>query len=185
MVALSALWLPIVLSAVAVFIASSLIHMVIGWHNDDYGKLPDETSVRAAMRDSGLRPGDYAFPCPKSMKEMGSPEMVEKFNEGPVGLMTVRPNGPPAIGKALALWFIYSIVIGVFAAYVAGRTLGPGADYLTVFRVVGTVTFLGYSGAHFADSIWKGTAWLSTAKHILDGLIYGLLTAGVFGWLWP
>ena len=36
MVGLAALWLPILLSAVIVFVASSLIHMVSGWHKSDY-----------------------------------------------------------------------------------------------------------------------------------------------------
>ena len=185
MVLLSALWLPILVSAVFVFIASSVIHMVVGWHNSDYGKLPDEDSLSAAMRGAGVRPGDYAFPRASSMKEMGDPAMIEKFKEGPVGFMTVRPSGPPAMGKALVQWFLYSILISIFGAYVAGRTLGAGAEYLTVFRVVGAVTFIGYAGGHISESIWKGTAWLASTKHVVDGLVYAVLTAGVFGWLWP
>jgi hypothetical protein len=82
-------------------------------------------------------------------------------------------------------WFIFCLVISLFVAYVAGRTLGPGTEYLAVFRIVGTVAFLGYSGSQATDSIWKGQSWGTTIKHIFDGLVYGLLTAGMFGWLWP
>lgn len=185
MVSLGALWLPMLLSAVAVFVASSIIHMVIGWHNNDYRKLPGEGDILAAMRNEGVVSGDYSFPRPKSMKDMGSPEMVEKFKQGPVGFMTVHQNGPPAMGRALTLWFFYSLLISLFGAYVASFTLEAGADYLSVFRIVGSVTFFAYASAHLSDSIWKGTGWGSTLKHVIDGLIFALLTAGVFGWLWP
>lgn len=78
-----------------------------------------------------------------------------------------------------------SVVVSFFAAYLASRTLDPGADYLAVFRVVGTTAFLAYSMAHMSDSIWKGQKWSTTIKHMIDGLVYALLTAGCFGWLWP
>lgn len=185
MVPITSLWLPIVLSAVIVFAASSIIHMVLTYHRSDYKKLPNEDSVLEAMRKDAPAPGTYHFPRCESMKEMSSPEMMEKYKQGPVGLVTIMPSGPPAMGKSLALWFIYSLVVGFFVAYVAGRTLEPGAHYLAVFRVVGTVAFLSYSAARATDSIWMGVSWTTTLKHIFDGLVYGLLTAGTFGWLWP
>jgi hypothetical protein len=116
---------------------------------------------------------------------MKSPQVVEKFKRGPIGLLTIIPNGPPAMGKFLGQWFLYCVVIGIFVAYMAGRTLGPGTHYLRVFRVAGTTAFLGYAAAQIQDSIWKGQSWGVTCKHVFDGLIYGLLTAGTFGWLWP
>ena len=119
------------------------------------------------------------------MKEMGSPEMIEKYKQGPVGLFTVMPSGPPAMGKQLGLWFAFCLVIGVFAAYMAGRTLGPGAEYLAAFRIAGTAAFLAYSASEPIASIWKGQPWSITMKHVFDGLIYALLTGGTFGWLWP
>ena len=83
------------------------------------------------------------------------------------------------------LWFLYTVVIGFMVAYVASRTLAPGAEYLKVFQIVGAVAFLGYAGAEPTASIWKFVSWGTTAKLVLDGLVYALLTAGVFGWLWP
>lgn len=185
MVSIAALWMPLVVSAVVVFVASSIIHMVLKYHHNDYGKLPDEDKVMAAMREAGVQPGAYACPRPEDMKDMASPEMTEKYNQGPVCYMTVISNGPPAMGKALGLWFAFSLLIGVFAAYLAGRLLPVGTDYLTVFRVTGTVAFLGYAASYFVDSIWKGVPWSITVKSIFDGLVYALLTGGVFGWLWP
>lgn len=185
MVTIVSLWLPIVLSAVIVFIGSSIIHMVLTYHRSDYAKLPNEEALLDAMRKEGVRPGYYHFPRPASQKDMCSPEMIEKYKKGPIGVMAVIPNGQPQMGKFLSQWFVYCLVISVFVAYLAGRTLGAGAEYLAVFRVAGTAAFLGYGMGQPVDSIWKGQPWSVTAKHVIDGLVYGLLTAGTFGWLWP
>ena len=185
MVSLPALWLPIVLSAVIVFIASSIIHMVLPIHKSDYRKLPDEEKVMEALRSVGVTPGPaYHFPhC--THKEMKSPEMTEKFKKGPVGFLTLLPSGPVNMGKFLGLWFLYCLLVAVFTAYLTGRTVAPGTVYLAVFRVAGTVAFMGYGLGHFVDSVWKGQTWGVTFKHMFDGLVYALLTAGTFGWLWP
>ncbi|HEY4683084.1 MAG TPA: hypothetical protein VIH17_07520 [Candidatus Acidoferrales bacterium] len=185
MVSVTALWLPILLSAVVVFIASSIIHMVLPYHRSDYKRLPNEEKLLEAMRSAGVFPGHYMFPHVTSHKELKSAEMIEKYKKGPVGLVTVLPSRPPAMGKYLLKWFIFCLAMGVFVAYLAGRTLHVGTEYLAVFRIAGTVAFLGYSAGQALDSIWKGQAWSTTIKHMFDGLVYGLLTAGVFGWLWP
>jgi nucleoside recognition membrane protein YjiH len=185
MVPLTALWLPILLSAVIVFVASSIIHMLLPIHKGDYRKLPDEDKVEDALRAAGVTPGPvYFFPF-HTMKDMKSPEIQEKFKRGPVGLLTVRPSGMPAMGKFLGQWFFYCIVVSFFTAYLTGRTRTPGTEYLEVFRVAGTVAFMGYGGAQAQQSIWGGQTWGVTIKHIADSLLYGLLTAGTFGWLWP
>jgi hypothetical protein len=185
MVYLTALWLPILISAVIVFIASSILHMLLTYHRSDYKKLPNEENLLEAMRKEGVSPGNYSFPCPASPKDMSSPEMIEKYKKGPVGIVHVLPSGPPVMAKHLTLWFIYCLVVGVFVAYLAGRTLGAGTDYLAVFRVSGTAAFLGYGIGNAVDSIWMGQSWSTSIKHVFDGLVYALLTAGVFGWLWP
>ncbi len=185
MVYLTALWLPMLLSAVVVFLASWVMHMLLTYHKSDYKKLPNEDRLLGALRGESLPPGTYMFPHCASHKDMGSAEMMEKFKKGPVGILTVMPSGPPAMGKYLGLWFAFCLLVSVFVAYVAGRTLSVGAAYLAVFRIAGTVAFVGYSMGHIADSIWKGQAWSVTLKHMFDGLVYSLLTAGMFGWLWP
>jgi hypothetical protein len=185
MVTIVSLWLPIVVSAVVVFIGSSIMHMVLTHHRNDTGKLPNEDALLEAMRKEGVRPGYYAFPRPPSQKDMCTPEMVEKYNKGPVGVMAVIPNGTPAMGKYLGQWFAFCLVISVFVAYLTGRTVSAGTEYLSVFRVAGTAAFLAYGMADPVDSIWKGQPWGVTVKHMIDGLVYALLTAGTFGWLWP
>lgn len=184
MVPLAALWLPILLSAVIVFVASSLMHMLLTYHQSDYRQFPDEDKTLAALRAAGLKPGLYIFPfC--NHKEMKSPAAIERYKQGPVGHMTIIPSGPPAMPKFLIQWFVYCLLIGFFVAYLAAHTLASGTHYLTVFRVVGTAAFLAYGLGHLSNGIWKGQTWTATIKEVIDGLVYGLLTAGTFGWLWP
>jgi hypothetical protein len=184
MVPLTALWLPILLSAVIVFIASSIMHMLLPYHRSDYRQLPDEDKLLAVLRGAGLNRGLYIFPfC--THKEMKSPAVVEKYKQGPVGMLTVFPSGPPVMPKFLGMWFVYCLVIGFFVAYLTGRTVRPGADYLAVFRVVGTAAFFAYGLGHLSNGIWKGQPWGMTIKEVFDGLVYASLTAGTFGWLWP
>jgi hypothetical protein len=179
------LWLPILIAAVLVFIVSSIIHMVIGYHAADWKRLASEDAVQDALRPFNIAPGDYAIPRPRSSSDMNSPEFTAKRDKGPVLIMTVWPSGPQGMGKSLALWLVYGIVVGVFAGYVAGVALPPGASYLAVFRIAGTVAFAGYALALMQDSIWYHRSWGTTFRSVGDGLIYALLTAGVFGWLWP
>ena len=185
MVGLFDLWLAVLLSGVLVFIVSSIIHMVIPWHRGDYGKLPGEEDVLETMRKHGVNPGQYMFPCPGSMKDMGTPEAVAKYERGPVGFLSVIPSGPPAMGMNLVMWFVYSLIIGVFTAYIASLSLDAGAPYMHVFRLTSSTAILGYAVGNMVDSIWKGVRWIITIKFIMDGIVYGLLTAGVFSWLWP
>jgi hypothetical protein len=184
MVSLTALWLPIVLSAVIVFIASSILHMLLPYHRSDYQRLPDEDKLLGVLRAAGLKRGQYVFPfCTR--KEMKSPAAIEKYKQGPVGMMTIFPSGPPAMPKFLGMWFVFCLIVGFFVAYLTGRTVAVGANYLVVFRVAGTAGFLAYGLGHLSNGIWKGQPWSSTLKEVIDGLVYGLLTAGAFGWLWP
>ncbi len=185
MISIPALWLPIVVSAVVVFLVSAVLHMVLKYHRSDYHGLPDEAAGLEALRKQSLRPGAYVLPYCASSKDMKSPEMLAKYNQGPVAILTVLPSGPPAMGKSLSLWFVYCLLVGLFTAYLAGRSVAAGAEYLSVFRFVGTLAFVGYGLGNFVDSVWKGQTWSVTAKMIFDGLLYALLTAGVFGWLWP
>jgi len=185
MVTLSALWLPILGSAVIVFLASSVLHMLLPFHRGDYRQLKNEDKVLADLRAAGVTPGDYHFPYACDPKAVGTPEMAEKYKAGPVGILTVIPNGPPNMAKYLGSWMIYCVAICILTAYVATIAVGPGAEYLTVFRLVSVVAFLGFAGAQAQSSIWKGQAWGTTAIHIADSLIYAVLTAGVFSWLWP
>lgn len=185
MTGLSTLLIPILLSAVLVFLASSVIHMMTPWHKNDYPKVLNEDQLRDAIRPLAIPPGDYMVPRPSSTEEMRSPEFAEKCKQGPNLIMTVLPTGAFSMGKNLALWFVYCVVVGTFAAYVAGRALPPGATYLEVFRFVGCTAFIGYALALWQMTIWYHRSLGTTIRSTIDGLIYALLTAGVFGWRWP
>jgi hypothetical protein len=184
MVSILSLWLPILLSAVLVFIISSVIHMLIGYHNSDFKKVPEQDKFIDNLGKYNLPPGDYMFPYTSDNKERNSKEYQDKYKKGPSGIITLfRDRGD--MTSSLVQWFAYSLLVGIFAAYVAGRALEPGAHYLAVFRFAGVTAFAGYSLALMQNSIWYQKSWKATTKSMFDGLIYALLTAGVFGWLWP
>jgi hypothetical protein len=185
MVSVVSLAVPILLSAVFVFIASSIIHMVLPIHRNDFRQVPDEDNVMEALRRFKIAPGDYLVPRPASAAAMKDPKFIAKRDKGPIIVMTVIPSGPPAMGMSLFQWFLFSVLVSVFAAYITGRALTPGAHYLEVFRFAGASAFMGYSLAFIPQSIWFKKAWSSTIKSVIDGLVYALLTAGTFGWLWP
>lgn len=185
MTAVSALWLPILLSVVAVFVVSSAIHMASPWHKGDYPRMSDEDAVMNALRPFAIPPGDYLVPRPASMAEMKSPEFVEKMRRGPVVMMTVMPNGDTGMGKSLTGWFIFILVVTLVAAHVAFPMIPPGAARALVFHTIGLVTFASYAFALWPLSIWYHRAWNITIKASVDGLIYGVVTGLIFMWLWP
>ena len=183
MIDIGSLWLAILLASALVWIASAIIWMALPWHKTDMSTLPDEDGARQAL--GSLKPGQYDIPHCTDMKAMQQPETKRKFDEGPVAVVTILENGPPPIGRNLVLTVAFYLVVSTIVAYVASRSLAPGADYLTVFRFTGTVAWLAYGFAVIPDAIWFGRPWSNTFKVLMDALIYALLTAGVFGWLWP
>jgi hypothetical protein len=185
MVTIVSLWLPILLSAVFVFVLSSLVHMVFKYHANDLRKLPDEDAIADTLRKMNLPAGQYIFPHAADTKEMNSPEFKEKVKKGPGVLLTIWPGGRPSMAGNLSQWFLYSVVISIFSAYVAGRALEVGAPYLAVFRFAGVTAFACYTVGGWQDSIWFKRSWMTTLKNTFDGLLYAMVVAGTFGWLWP
>src|SRR5262245_45417371 len=185
MTPLHALWLPILVAAVIVFVLSAIVHMMLPYHKSDFSKLPSEDAAMDALRPFNIPPGDYMVPCATGPEGMKNPEFHAKMAKGPVAVITVMKPGQFSMGPSLAQWFVYCLVVGLFTAYVAGRALPRGTSYLHVFRMAGTTAFIGYSLALWQDSIWYKKKWSTTLKSTFDGLLYGLMTAGTFGWLWP
>lgn len=184
MIPLTELWLPIVVATVFVFIASNLIWMVLQFHKKDWGELPDEDAARSGI-GADTPPGEYSFPFAASPDEWKSEDWQSKMNEGPVGFVTIMPKGMPKMGKTMVQWIVFIVVIEIFVAYLAGQVLPPGEDYLRVFQVVGTAAILGFAGGIAPEAIWMGRKWGNVIRMIIDGIVYGLITAGTFGWLWP
>jgi hypothetical protein len=185
MVTLLSLWLPIVLSAVIVFLASWLLHMIVGHHAGDMRKLPQEDALLDALRAAQVEPDDYMAPHISSARDMRDPKFLEKKRRGPTVVLTLTGGSEMSLGKPLAQWFVYLLVVMLLSGYVASRTLPLGANYLEVFRVIGTVAFMGLALGQPHQSIWWQRRWSTTIKYMIDGLLYALLAAGVFGWLWP
>lgn len=185
MIALTQLWLPILLSAVGVFIASSILHMVLKfWHTPDYKGFSNEDEVREAISRGNPAPGMYLLPHCR-MEEMNAPEVQEKFKQGPVGFLILRSSGMPNMGSSLGLWFVFCLLVSLFAGYVGAATLSEGSGAGPVFQVVGTAAFMAYGFASLPAGIWWGQPWKSVAKDVVDGLIYALITGALFAWLWP
>ena len=185
MVEITSLLLPLLISSVFVFIVSSIIHTVLPWHKSDYPKLANEEKVMDALRPLSIPQGEYMMPRSTDMSDTRSAEYAEKRKKGPVAMLTILPGGPISMTSNLVQWFAYSLIVGLFAAYVAGRALASGATYLQVFRFVGTTAFVGYSLALWQMTIWYNRSVSITLKSTIDGLLYAMITAGTFGWLWP
>jgi len=185
MVSVLSLWLPILLSAVGVFIVSSIVHMVLPFHKNDFATLSNEDAVMDALRAHNIPTGDYLFPKPRDMQHMKSQEFQDKWRRGPVAVLTVMPNATMSMGKQLSGWFVYSLVVSIFAAYIASRAVAPGGDYWQVFRFAATTAFLAYGAALWQHTIWWHRPAATTLRSNVDALLYGLVTGAVLGWLWP
>ena len=179
------LWIPVLVSAVVVFVISSILHMALKYHRADYKALPNEGAVRDALGKGTLPPGLYQLPRCGSPKEMQEPANKEKFEKGPIATIAVLPNGMPAMGKYLGLWFGFCVLVSFIAAYVARHTLHPGDDGLLVMRITGTVAFSAYGLTNVVDSIWKGQPWSNTARGMIDGVVYSVATGAIFCTFWP
>ena len=185
MVSLVQLWLPILLAAVAVHVASAIVHMVLQfWHSPDYHGFSNEAEVQAALGKGNPAPGMYMIPYCKP-GDMKKPETLEKFKKSPQAFLFVRAATGMSMGKPLAQWFAFCLLTALFAAYVAGATLVPGTPGHQVMRVVSTVAFLAFGFGSIPYAIWFGQPWTPVIKGLVDALVYGLIMGAVFMWLWP
>lgn len=176
------LWLPVLVSAIVVFVMSALVWTVLPWHKKDYARVSDEDAASEALKS--LTTGTYVLPHVADPAEFKNDAVRQRYEEGPNAFITVVPNGAPNMGPKLGLSFLYNVLVGVLCAYLLSRFLDPGAPYLEVFRLTGTTAFIAYGVAYFQESIWFGRPWSLLGKNLFDALLYGLLTGGVFGWLY-
>jgi hypothetical protein len=179
------LWLPAIVSAIVVFVASSILHMVLKYHKADYKALPNEEVVRDAIAKGDPPPGVYVTPYCHDMKQMQEPAVKARYEKGPVAMLTILPKGLPVMPKLLGLWFGFSLLVSLLAACVARHVLHPGDEGRLVMKVTGSVAFAAYALSHVSDSIWKGQPWSNTVRAVFDGAIYALLTGLTFRMLWP
>ena len=185
MMSFTTLWLPILLSAIAVFVLSFLMHMILPWHKSDYPPLPNEDATLDALRSLAIPQGEYMAPRPANPQAMRSPEFVERMKRGPVFILNIMPTGNMSMGKPLGLWFVYSLIVSFFAGHITQVAAAPTADHSVIFHTAGLIAFMGYSFALWQMSIWYHRPWMTTLKQTVDGFIYGAATGLIFGWLWP
>lgn len=178
------LWLPILLSAVAVFVLSSAIHMFSPWHKSDYAPVPDQDRAMDTLRSLALPPGDYMIPRPASRADMSSPEFREKMKRGPNWIITVmrenRSMAAPLIG-----WFLYTLAVSAITGIMVMAGAFPDYHPHRIFHFALLTAFTGYVIALWQMSIWFHRKWSTTIKATIDGLIYAIATAAIFAHMWP
>jgi hypothetical protein len=179
------LWLPVVVSAVAVWLVSAVLHMVLKYHRADFKQLANEEAVAPALRSAAPAPGVYVIPYCSDMSQMKDPAFLKRYEDGPVALINVMRSGAPNMGKSLGQWLLFCFLVSFVTAYVARHSLDPGAAGIEVMRLAGTVAFIGYAFGSFQDSIWHGVPWSNSLRSILDGAVYALVTGLAFRFLWP
>lgn len=184
-VSLYELWLAILVAGLLCWVASALIHMLVKYHNADYKKLPNEEAVSSALADQSPNPGLYTLPHCIDMKEMGEESMQKKFNDGPVAMIAIMPNGMPPMGKLLSQQILFFILGSVLIGYLASISISTNADFMMVFRQVFIASFLTYGWAQIPYSIWMGQPWANCVRFLIDALIYAVVTASTFAVLWP
>lgn len=182
---LTEFWLPILLSAAGVFIASSILHMVLKfWHMPDYSAFSNEDAVREAVRGGATKPGVYTLPYCR-MEDMNKPEVREKFEEGPVGMLVLQKSGMPSMGKHLAQWFGFCLLVPILTAFIAAGSVEADAGFSDTFGQVALVAFMGFAVGAIPYGIWWGHPWKVVVKELVDGAIYAAITGTIFAWLWP
>ena len=179
------LWMPILVSGLAVFVVSALAWTVFPHHKKEFGKLPNEDAVMDSLRAGNLSPGLYTTPHMADHKEGGTPEGKAKFGRGPITFITVAPGGMPAMGPMMAKSLLFNLFVAAMVAYVGWHTMPAGTDYLQVFRVTGSMAFMAYALGTVPASIWFSRPWSSWLLGAFDSMLYALVLAGIFGWLWP
>jgi hypothetical protein len=179
------LWLPTLVSAVAVFILSSIVHMVVPWHKNDYMSFPDEAAMLDTLRAHNLKPGEYLAPRPTSRGDMASPEFKERVKRGPLVILNIATSDSASLARPLILWFIFVIIVSWLSGHIAWGAGASAAAPRGIFHAVALTAFLAYAAGLWPQTIWFRKPWLTSFKASFDGLIYAVVTGLIFVYFWP
>ena len=182
---LAGLWIPIVVSAVVVLVASFVSQLIIGRYAAEWKELPEEEATIEHLQKSGIGPGQYLFPgrSPKSSQDLEETRQ-QRMNSGPWGTVNIWAR-QPSMGRNLLQSFVFYLVTSFFVAYLATLALEPGAEFSPVFQVTGTAAILAYAFGGIPNAIWFGSHLRSALMDVINGIVHGLLTGTIFGMLWP
>jgi hypothetical protein len=160
-VSLAQLWLPILIATVCVFFTSSIIWMLLPYHKPDIKFIPNETEFDEAMA-----------------------KLKARWKSGPWGTINVMGQQPNFAINLLKTFIAYGLIT-TMVAYIAGMSVGPGAEYMHVFRAVATAGVLGHCMGGLANAFFMGTPTRFIFTSFIDGVIFALITAGVIASMWP
>jgi hypothetical protein len=180
---LSQLWLPILVSAAAVWMASALAWMALPHHKKDWKGLPDEAAFFRAFDGLNIPQGNYGFPHCGDKSRMKDPEVKRRMEAGQMGILSVF--GKMNMGKNMVITFVVYLAISVFVAYIGAAAVKRGAGFSEAFRVLGTAGVLAYAFGHIPNGVWFGHYPRAILMCVLDGVVYGLITGAVFAAMWP
>ncbi|MCZ6837183.1 MAG: hypothetical protein O7G85_15520 [Planctomycetota bacterium] len=184
-VSLLDLWLAIMASSFAVFIASSLAHMVLPHHKKDWDKLPDEEALLEFIRKNKVPRGQYMFPSCEDWNDLKDPEKKKHYMAGPHGTIRIW-SGMPNMGRNLGLTFLSYIIIGLFVAFLSSMAnLQAGSEFMPVFIFTATAAIMAYTFGYIGDTIWYGQPLKPFLNDLADSILFGLLTGVMFALLWP
>ncbi len=204
------LWLPILLSAGAVWFVSIIASTVLPHHKRDFIGLSGTTDTPGSLgtpgtpgtpgtsaedafmdylRRSGIKPGNYLFPDCHAPGAMKSEKVQKAWEQGPVGHLSVWKT-PLTMGDKMIGTFLVYLVASVLIAYLTRLAVpsapgGPGTSFARVFQVAGTAGILAYSFSFVPNALWWGSYRRTIVANILDGVVYGLMTGAIFAWRWP
>ena len=182
------LWLPIVLSAVILFIASSVIWMFAPHHKTEWKEPPQVDALRTFLRQSGITAGAFVFPHMTAADRADKAKAAEKMKqaeEGPAGVLFLRAPGPMGMGRMMVQQFVFFLVVAALIALLDVHMMDRGTVYLAVFKRDAIIAFLTFGLGTAPESIWFARPWKSFWLQAIDAAIYAGLLAGTFGWLWP
>jgi hypothetical protein len=202
MIHIADLWLPILVSAAAVWFAAAVSWMALPHHKGDFKKLANEDAAMSAVRNLSIAPGVYFFPHMQDHdKAKTDPVMKEKFENGPHGLLQIwSPTvfAPARMGRNMVMIFIFYIIVGVFIAYlatlaaipasgspIAGAALQRGSDFMTVFRFTATAGVMAYCLAGIPLDICFNKPLRNMLANLIDGIAFGVITGAIFAMMWP
>lgn len=178
------LWLPILLSAFAVWIVSAIVWMALPHHKQDFIGLPDEDGFMDFIRKSGIRPGNYVFPDFRGREAMKSEKTCKALEEGPVGHLSIWQTPVTMGGKMVATFFVY-LVVSTLIAYLARVAIPGAAPFSKVFQVAATAGILAYCFSSIPNALWFGSYRRTIVATFVDGILCGCITGAIFAWRWP